>query len=80
MFSCDFFRVLEILGQGELTLLFFNVIHDSDGVFCYGKVPPVRRLCGTESNRTALWGEAALFMPGYECNSPVAPSHFDHLV
>ena len=29
---------------------------------------------------TALLGEAALFIPGYECISPVAPSDFDHLI
>ena len=31
---------------------------------------------------TALWGEAALFIPGHECNSLliVAPSDFDRLI
>ena len=29
---------------------------------------------------TALLGEAALFSSSYKCNSPVAPSDFDHLV
>ena len=28
----------------------------------------------------ALGGEAALFIPGYECDSPVAPSDFDRLI
>ena len=30
-----------------------------------------------EGNMTALLGEAALFIPRYECNSPVAPSDFN---
>ena len=30
---------------------------------------------------TALWGgEAAIFISGYECNSPAAPSDFDRLI
>ena len=29
---------------------------------------------------TALLGEAAFFIPGYECNAPVAPSDFDRLI
>ena len=29
---------------------------------------------------TALSGEAALFIPGHECDFPVAPSGFDRLV
>lgn len=29
---------------------------------------------------TALLGEAAIFIPGYECHSPVAPSDFDRLI
>ena len=30
-------------------------------------------VCQRESIVTALWGEAALVIPSYECNSPVAP-------
>ena len=33
-----------------------------------------------ESNVTALSGVAALFIPGYERNSPDAPSDFDRLI
>ena len=33
-----------------------------------------------QGNMTALLGEAALFIPRYEYNSPVAPSGFDRLV
>ena len=29
------------------------------------------------SNMTALLGKATLFIPGYGCNSPAAPSNFD---
>ena len=32
------------------------------------------------SNMTALLGGAALFIPSYECNSPIAPSNFDRLI
>ena len=40
----------------------------------------IRILRLPQSNVTALLGEAALFIPGYECDSPVAPSDFDRLV
>ena len=33
-----------------------------------------------QSNMTALWREAALFSPGYERHSPVAPNDFDRLM
>ena len=33
-----------------------------------------------ESKMTALLGEAALFVPGYERSSPVAPSDLDRLI
>ena len=33
-----------------------------------------------ESNTTALFGEAALFVPRYERHSAVAPSDFDRLI
>ena len=33
-----------------------------------------------ESDGTALLGEAALFIPGYEYDSPVTPSDFDRLI
>ena len=33
-----------------------------------------------QSDMVALLREAALFMPGYERDSPVAPSDFDRLV
>ena len=29
---------------------------------------------------TTIMGEAAFFVPGYECNSPVAPSDFNFLM
>ena len=37
-------------------------------------------VCQQKSNVTALSGEAASFIPGYECNSPVVPSDFDRLI
>ena len=33
-----------------------------------------------QSSVTALLREAASFVPGYECNSPVATSGFDRLI
>ena len=45
----------------------------------YSRVPPVMAVV-CESNMTALWGEATLFIPHYECNSPVARSECDRLV
>lgn len=33
-----------------------------------------------QGNLTGLLREAALFIPGYECNSPVAPGCFDRLI
>ena len=33
-----------------------------------------------QSNMTVLPGEAALFIPAYECNSPAAPSDVDRLI
>ena len=33
-----------------------------------------------QSNTTALLREAAIFIPGCECNSPGAPSRFDRLI
>ena len=38
------------------------------------------RWCAIESNVTALYEEVALFVPGYECTSPVGPSDFDRLI
>ena len=38
-----------------------------------GWPPPVRR-CRTKSSMTALSGKPTLFVPGYECNTPVAQS------
>ena len=46
----------------------------------HSRGPPTRRWCAIESNRTALQREAALFVPGHECNSPVAPCHLDRLI
>ena len=43
----------------------------------YSRSPPGSRWCAIESNMTALSGEAALFIPGYECHSSVAPGDFD---
>ena len=37
----------------------------------------VKRWCARASDMTALLGQAALLIPGYECYSPVAPSDFD---
>ena len=39
---------------------------------------PVRRWC--QSNMTALLGEVALFVPGCECDFPVAQSGLDSLI
>ena len=49
------------------------------------RVSRMRRWCAIMSNRTALLGAAALFIPGYyDCNSLliliVAPSDFDRLI
>ena len=33
-----------------------------------------------QGNMTASLGGAALFIPRYECDSPVAPSDFDRLI
>ena len=33
-----------------------------------------------QSNKTALLREVASFVPGYQCNSPVAPVDFDRLI
>ena len=45
-------------------------------VFCFysSRGPPVRRWLVRQSNVTALLGEAALFVPGYERNSPLIHS------
>ena len=40
--------------------------------------PGMATVCG--SNMTALLREAAVFTPGYVCNSSVAPSDFDRLI
>ena len=42
------------------------------------RVPSKAMACG--SNTTALLGKAALFVPGYDCSSSVAPSHFGRLI
>ena len=49
------------------------------------KGPPVKTdeavaWYGIESIMTALLGESALFVPGYGCPFPLAPSSFDRLV
>ena len=48
------------------------------------RCPRVRWWCGVlyiiESNGTALLVEAALFIPGYEYDSPATPSDFDRLI
>ena len=41
---------------------------------------PLSKAVVCESNITALLREAASFIPGYECNSPVAPSDFNLLI
>ena len=41
---------------------------------------PVRQAVVCQSNMTALSGEASLFIPEYEGNSPVAPRDFDRLI
>ena len=49
------------------------MIHKSRG-------PPPYNAVVCKSNTTALLGEAAVFFPGYQCDSPAAPSHFDRLM
>ena len=45
----------------------------------YSTPPPSRQRCAIMGNMTALSGEAAIFIPVYERNSPVAPSDFGRL-
>ena len=42
--------------------------------------PPLKAVVVCHRNMTALLREAALFTPGYECDSPVAPSDLDRLM
>ena len=44
------------------------------------RFPPARRWCAIESNLTALLRGAAVFVPGYECKAPIAPTDFDRRV
>ena len=43
----------------------------------YSRGPPSKAVC--QSNMTASSGEAALFIPSYECDSPVVPRDPDRL-